>query len=160
MKIKFFAAGGTIDKVYFDANSAYQVGAPQVEVILKDNNVTFEYEIISVLRKDSLEMSDDDRLAIRKLLEADECDRIVITHGTDTMVDTAKTLIDLPNKVIVMTGAMEPARSRYTDATFNVGCAVAAVQILAPGVYIAMNGRIYSATNVRKNYEKRIFESF
>jgi L-asparaginase len=159
MKIKFFAAGGTIDKVYFDAKSAYQVGAPQVEVILKDNNVTFEYEIISVLRKDSLEMSDDDRLAIRKLLEADECDRIVITHGTDTMVDTAKTLIDLPNKVIVMTGAMEPARSRYTDATFNVGCAVAAVQILAPGVYIAMNGRIYSATNVRKNYEKRIFES-
>jgi L-asparaginase len=159
MKIKFFAAGGTIDKVYFDAKSAYQVGAPQVEVILSDNNVAFEYEIVSALRKDSLEMNDDDRLAIRKLIEADECDHIVITHGTDTMVDTGKALLGIPNKVIVMTGAMEPARSRYTDATFNVGCAVAAVQLLGPGVYIAMNGRIYSATNVRKNYEKRIFES-
>jgi L-asparaginase len=158
MKIKFFAAGGTIDKVYFDAKSAYQVGAPQVEVILSDNNVAFEYETVSALRKDSLEMNDDDRLAIRKLIESDECDHIVITHGTDTMVDTGKALVGIPNKVIVMTGAMEPARSRYTDATFNVGCAVAAVQLLAPGVYIAMNGRIYSATNVRKNYEKRIFE--
>jgi L-asparaginase len=74
------------------------------------------------------------------------------------MVDTAKYLFGIPNKTIVFTGAMEPARSRYTDAIFNVGCAIAAVQALAPGVYIVMNGRVYPADQVRKNYETRRFE--
>ncbi len=113
MKIKFFAAGGTIDKVYFDALSEYQVGAPQVDAILKDANVAFEYEVASLTRKDSLEMTDDDRLAIRHAVETDPCERNIITHGTDTMAETAH-----PSKTIVFTGAMEPAISRYTDATF------------------------------------------
>jgi L-asparaginase len=158
MKIKFFTTGGTIDKVYFDAKSLYQVGAPQVIEILKEANVAFEYEVVSILQKDSLEMTEADRQAIRQAVEAEPCERIVITHGTDTMVDTAKYLLGIPNKIIVFTGAMEPARSRYTDATFNVGCAIAAVQTLAPGVYIAMNGRVYPADRVRKNYETRRFE--
>lgn len=158
MKIKFFTTGGTIDKVYFDARSEYQVGAPQVTEILKEANVAFEYEVVSILKKDSLEMTEADRQVIRQTLEAEPCERIVITHGTDTMVDTAKYLLGLTNKTIVFTGAMEPARSRYTDATFNVGCAIAAAQTQAPGVYIAMNGRVYPADRVRKNYETRRFE--
>jgi L-asparaginase len=158
MKIKFFTTGGTIDKVYFDARSEYQVGEPQVLEILKDSNVAFEYEIESILQKDSLEMTEEDRHAIRTKIEKEPCERIVITHGTDTMVDTAKFLIGVPNKTIVFTGAMEPARSRYTDATFNVGCAIGAVQTLSHGVYIAMNGCVYKADRVRKNYEIRQFE--
>lgn len=158
MKIKFFTTGGTIDKVYFDAKSVYQVGSPQVLEILKDANVAFEYEVISILQKDSLEMTEEDRQAIRQAVEEELCPLIVITHGTDTMVDTAKYLLGIPNKTIVFTGAMEPARSRYTDATFNVGCAIGAVQTLTPGVYIAMNGRVYSADRVRKNYDARRFE--
>jgi L-asparaginase len=158
MKIKFFTTGGTIDNVYFDAKSLYQVGAPQVTEILREANVAFEYEVVSIVQKDSLEMTEADRQVIRQTAEMEPCDQIVITHGTDTMVDTAKYLFGIPNKTIVFTGAMEPARSRYTDAIFNVGCAIAAVQALAPGVYIVMNGRVYPADQVRKNYETRRFE--
>lgn len=158
MKIKFYATGGTIDKVYFDAKSEYQVGAPQVEEILKDSNVAFEFEVESILQKDSLEMTDEDRQNIRQIIEKETCQKIVITHGTDTMVETAKALIGIENKTIVFTGAMEPARSRYTDATFNVGCAIGAVQTLESGVFIAMNGVVYEADKVVKNYEAKKFE--
>ena len=158
MKIKFFTTGGTIDKVYFDARSEYQVGAPQVTDILKDANVAFDYEVVSILQKDSLDMTADDREAIRQAVAVDPGDKVVITHGTDTMADTARHLIGLAGKTIVFTGALEPARSRYTDATFNVGCAIAAAQTLPPGVYIAMNSRVYAAERVRKNYEARRFE--
>lgn len=159
MKIKFYATGGTIDKVYFDAKSEYQVGAPQVEEILKDSNVAFDYEVESILQKDSLEMTGEDRRAIREIIEKETCDKIVITHGTDTMVETAKFLIGIENKTIVFTGAMEPARSRYTDAIFNAGFAIAAAQTLPTGVYIAMNGCLYDADKVRKNYDAKRFES-
>lgn len=158
MKIKFYATGGTIDKVYFDAKSEYQVGVPQVEEILKDSNVAFDFEVESILQKDSLEMTDDDRQIVRQIIEKENCQKIVITHGTDTMVETAKALIGIPNKTIVFTGAMEPARSRYTDATFNVGCAIGAVQTLENGVFIAMNGVVYEADKVVKNYEAKRFE--
>lgn len=158
MKIKFYATGGTIDKVYFDAKSEYQVGVPQVEEILKDSNVAFDFEVESILQKDSLEMTDEDRQTVRQIIEKENCQKIVITHGTDTMVETAKALIGIPNKTIVFTGAMEPARSRYTDATFNVGCAIGAVQTLSSGVFIAMNGVVYEANKVVKNYEAKRFE--
>lgn len=158
MKIKFFAMGGTIDKVYFDAMSEYQVGAPQALPVLKESNVTFEYEIQSIFRKDSLDITEEDRRTIRKIVEKESCEKIIITHGTDTMVDTAKFLMDIPEKTIVFTGAMEPALSRYTDAIFNLGCAIGAVQSLPHGIYIAMNGRVFSANRVRKNYELRQFE--
>jgi L-asparaginase len=159
MRIKFYATGGTIDKVYFDAKSEYQVGAPQVEEILKDSNVAFDYEVTSILQKDSLEMTDADRQSIRHIIEEDSGEKIVITHGTDTMVETARALMGIPHKTIVFTGAMEPARSRYTDATFNVGCAIGAVQTLPVGVYIAMNGCVYEADKVEKNYEAKRFEA-
>lgn len=158
MKIKFYATGGTIDKVYFDAKSEYQIGAPQVEEILKESNVAFEYEVESILQKDSLEMTEQDRLVIRETIEKEICAHIVITHGTDTMVETAKFLRGIKGKIIVLTGAMEPARSRYTDAIFNVGCAVGAVQNLATGVYIVMNGCVYEADKTEKNYQTKQFQ--
>jgi L-asparaginase len=158
MQIKFFTTGGTIDKVYFDARSEYQVGSPQILEILKDHNVAFEYEVVSILQKDSLDMTDLDRETLRQAVAADLCERIVITHGTDSMVDSAKALLGITGKTIVFTGALEPARSRYSDATFNVGGAILAAQTLSAGVYIAMSGRVYAADRVRKNYETRRFE--
>jgi L-asparaginase len=158
MLIKFFTTGGTIDKVYFDARSAYQVGEPQVLEILKDHNVAFEYAVVSILQKDSLEMTDADRQTLRAAVAGDAATRVVITHGTDTMVESAKALLGIEGKTIVFTGALEPARSRYTDAIFNVGGAILAVQTLPPGVYIAMSGQVYAADRVRKNYETMRFE--
>jgi len=158
LKIKFLTTGGTIDKVYFDAKSEYEVGPPQVDGLLREANVAFDYEIESVLRKDSLEMTDADRLLIRKQVEADPLDRIVITHGTDTMVATARELQGLPGKTIVLTGSMQPARFRVTDAEFNLGTAVAAVALLPAGVYIVMNGRIFHPSNCRKNTASHRFE--
>ena len=158
MPIHFLSAGGTIDKVYFDAKSEFQVGGPQVAEILKLGNVSFPFTISSVLKKDSLEMTDLDRAEIRKAVEAVPGIRVVITHGTDTMAETARSLRGIPGKTIVLTGAMEPALLRDSDAPFNVGCAVAAVRILPPGVYVTMNGCVFSADKVRKNREARRFE--
>jgi len=158
MKIKFITTGGTIDKIYFDAKSEFEVGSPQILEILRDAHVTFEYEVESVLRKDSLDMTDEDRQLIRERVEADPCPRIVITHGTDTMVQTARWLRGIPAKTIVLTGSMQPARFRVTDAVFNVGQAIGAVQGLPPGVYLAMDGRIFDPDRTRKNVEKNCFE--
>ena len=158
MKIKFFTTGGTIDKIYFDAKSEYQVGSPQVIEILEQAHVSFEYEVVPILKKDSLEMTDADRDLIRKAVEVDTRERIVITHGTDTMTETAKRLQGITGKTIVLTGALEPAISKYTDATFNIGAAVAAVQCLPHGIYITMNGRVFPAMQVRKNRQLRRFE--
>lgn len=156
MKIKFYATGGTIDKVYFDARSEYQIGKPQVEEILKDSNVAFEYEVDSVLQKDSLEMTETDRAIIRQTIEEEACLRIVVTHGTDTMIATAKSLLGIEKKTIVLTGAMEPARSRYTDAIFNVGCAIGAVQNLAAGEAMGheMMEAYSSAVNPKGSYDQ------
>ncbi|MGQ9589869.1 MAG: asparaginase domain-containing protein [Planctomycetota bacterium] len=158
MKIKFVTTGGTIDKLYFDARSEYQVGPPQVLEVLRDAAVTFEFEAESVLKKDSLDMTEEDRRIIRARVESDPCPRIVVTHGTDTMLETARALRGIPGKTVVLTGAIQPAIFRVTDAVFNIGMAVAAVQILPPGVYVAMSGRIFDPDRARKNYERNVFE--
>ena len=158
MKIKFFTVGGTIDKVYFDRKSDYQVGDSRLHEILKEVNVGFEYECESILRKDSLDITDEERQIILSRVTKEKCRHIVITHGTDTMVETAKILRSVPDKVIVLTGSMEPARFRSSDAEFNIGCAIAAVQLLPPGAYIVMNGRIFDSGKVRKNVELSRFE--
>src|SRR5579859_1600563 len=108
MKIKFLTTGGTIDKVYFDAKSEFEVGPPQVLEVVRDANVSFEYEIESILQKDSLDMTDDDRQFIRRRVEADPCPLLVITHGTDTMLQTAQALGGIAAKTIVLTGSMQP----------------------------------------------------
>ena len=158
MKIKFFTTGGTIDKVYFDARSEFAVGEPQVSELLADANVTIEFEIESILRKDSLDLTDADRALIRERVAADPAARIVVTHGTDTMIQTALALKGIPGKTIVLTGSMQPARLRVTDAGFNLGGAVVAVQTLPPGVYLAMNGRIFDPDTSRKNAARHRFE--
>ena len=158
MRIRVIATGGTIDKVYFDAASTYDVGEPQVGPLFKEANVTFEYVIESVIQKDSLAMTDDDRTLIRQRVEASPERLVLITHGTDTMTATAAKLAGLADKVIVFTGSMLPARFRTSDALFNLGCAVGALQVLPPGVYIAMNGQIAPAHAVRKNRAESRFE--
>jgi L-asparaginase len=158
MKIKIYTVGGTIDKVYFDRKSKFEVGEPKVGEILQEANVNFEYEISSVLCKDSLGMTDRDRQMIFDTIASDKHPCIVITHGTDTMIQTAQKLRAIPGKVIVLNGAIQPARFKFSDASFNVGCAIAAVQTLTPGVYIAMNGRIFDSNRVRKNPDKNWFE--
>jgi len=158
MKIKIFSIGGTIDKVYFDQLSAYQIGGPSIRDIFSHLPLNFEYEVTAMIRKDSLDMTDDDRQLLREAVERDPCEKILVTHGTDTMVETAKTLADIPDKIIVLTGAMEPARFKTSDAVFNVGCAVGALQCLPPGVYIAMNGRIYDPHTIQKNRQAGRFE--
>ena len=157
-QIKFFTTGGTIDKVYFDAASAFEVGESVIEHILREALVGFEFESASLMRKDSLEMTDEDRATIRAAVEADAATRIIVTHGTDTMVDTALALEGLEGKTIVLTGALTPARFRSTDAIFNVGMAVAAVQSLPAGVYVAMSGQVFAAGDVVKNRDKNRFE--
>ncbi len=158
MKIKFYTLGGTIDKVYFDAMSRYEVGPPRAKEILKEARVNFEYSIKSLAKKDSLDMTDTDRKRLADALLADDCDRIVVTHGTDTMVDTAMALKAVKDKTIVLTGAMEPAGFKSSDATFNLGFAVAAVQTLLPGVYITISGRVFDPARVRKNRDLKQFE--
>lgn len=158
MKIHVITTGGTIDKVYFDASSEYEVGEPRVAEILRGSNVRFDFSIESVLRKDSLEITDADRELIRTRVLANTADRILITHGTDTMVQTALALVGIERKTIVLTGAMQPARFRESDAVFNVGFAIGALESLAPGVYLAMNGRVFDPRIARKNKELNCFE--
>lgn len=156
--IRFVTTGGTIDKVYFDAKSEFEVGDSTLEELLAQARVTFSYTVETVCKKDSLDLTDADRAAIREVVVGAPERWIVVTHGTDTMVDTAQVLHDVPDKTIVMTGALSPARFHRSDAIFNVGMAVAAVQSLPPGVYIAMSGHIFDPDHVRKNREAGRFE--
>lgn len=156
--LRIFTTGGTIDKIYFDAQSEYEVGEPQIGEILHEMNVQLRFDITPLMRKDSLDMNDADRAHIRSAVTAAAEDRIVITHGTDTMTQTAAALAGIPDKTIVLTGALNPARFRGSDAMFNIGGAVAAAQIAQPGVYIYMNGRVFDARRVRKNRERNRFE--
>ncbi|RMG51517.1 MAG: asparaginase, partial [Gammaproteobacteria bacterium] len=133
-------------------------GEPAIRDILREANLTIEVAIRPLLRKDSLEMTDADRQLIRQAVEASLARHIVITHGTDTMVETGRALAGIPDKTIVLTGAMQPARFRHTDALFNVASALTAVQTLPPGVYIAMNGRIFDPQTTRKNVAENRFE--
>ena len=150
--------GGTIDKIYFDDKSQFQIGDPQIGEILEALGVAFTFEVVPVMRKDSLHMDDNDRAQIRAAIERQPHRHVLVTHGTDTMVETARALGGVTGKVIVLTGALNPALFKGSDAVFNVGCAVGAVQSLPDGVYIAMNGRIWDPARVHKNVAKNRFE--
>lgn len=158
MKIKIFSMGGTIDKLYFDDLSHYEVGEPQVVEVLKEAEVHFDYDVEDVVRKDSLRLTEADRELLRQRIAASPHRLVLVTHGTDTMVDTGLALKGIPGKVIVLTGALSPYRFRQSDATFNIGCAIGALQVLPPGVYIAMSGRVFAIDHVRKNREACRFE--
>lgn len=156
--IQILTTGGTIDKVYFDANSQFEIGDSVLSELLADANIHSGYEIRELMRKDSLELTDEDRQAIRVAVDETRGKRILITHGTDTMTQTADALQGMADRTIVLLGAMQPARMRRTDALFNLGFAWAAVQLLPPGVYIAMNGEVFEAGKVRKNLDEQRFE--
>ena len=157
-KLLIITTGGTIDKIYFDDKSDYQVGEPQISQILHAMHVAFDFEVSALMRKDSLHITDSDRQLIRTAVAASDAPQVLITHGTDSMVDTALELRGLDGKTIVLTGALNPARFRDSDAIFNIGCAVGAVQCLPAGVYIVMNGRVWNPEHVRKNRRENRFE--
>jgi L-asparaginase len=156
--ISILAVGGTIDKVYFDAKSEYEVGPPNIEKVLAELNLSIGYTVTSLMRKDSLDLNDDDRAAIVRAVALAPTSRVLITHGTDTMILTAKALRAVSGKTVVLTGALEPALFKTSDAVFNIGCALGAVQVLGPGIYIAMNGRVFREGTVRKNLALNKFE--
>jgi L-asparaginase len=157
-KLLIITTGGTIDKVYFDDKSDYQIGEPQISQILNAMHVAFDFEVTALMRKDSLHIGDRERQLIHATVAASDASHILITHGTDSMVETAVVLGDLEDKTIVLTGALNPARFRDSDAVFNIGCAVGAVQCLPAGVYIAMNGKAWHPEHVRKNRRQNRFE--
>jgi L-asparaginase len=159
VEITFFSAGGTIDKV-LDATGAYRIGPPCVAAILGRLPLAVSYKVESLLRKDSLDMDDADRLLVVDRVAREPCRKVIITHGTDTMVETAKALLRVRGKSVVLTGAMEPFATRPAEAIFNIGLALGAVASMPDGISIAMSGRIFDPKRCRKNREKQIFEDF
>jgi L-asparaginase len=143
--------GGTIDKVYFDALSTFQVGEPAVSRLLHIAHAEHPFRVVELLRKDSLELTDADRGRLCEQVAQLPERRIVVTHGTDTMTASAQALASIPGKTIVLTGALAPARFQESDASFNLGMAFAAVQTLPPGVYIAMSGQVFRGDEVEKD---------
>lgn len=159
MRLHVICTGGTIDKIYFDDNSEFQVGEPVVERILRAHNVAFDISFDGLMRKDSLDIDDADRTLIKARVAASDASHILVTHGTDGMVATAKVLADIVDKHIVLTGALQPAAFLGSDAEFNIGCALGALQCCSTGVYIAMNGRIFPHDQVKKNRSEHRFEA-
>ena len=151
LPILVLTTGGTIDKNYFDALSEYQIVDSGIPALLKEARVALPFRVEEVCRKDSLELTQADRAELARLVAQAPESRIVITHGTDTMTDTAKALAGIAGKTIVLTGALSPARFAETDAPFNLGMAFAAAQVAPPGVYIAMSGQVFDGLAVRKD---------
>ena len=150
--IVVLTTGGTIDKTYFDALSKYQVGESVVQKLLELGRVTYPFRIVEALRKDSLDLTPEDREMLRVKVTELATTRVVITHGTDTMTETARVLASVRDKTIVFTGSLSPARFSESDASFNLGMAFATAQIAPPGVYIAMSGQVFRADKVRKDH--------
>lgn len=152
-EILVLTTGGTIDKQYFDALSQYAITDSVIAGLLKTGRVLHPFRIEEVMRKDSLEIDADDREALAERVEASANTHIVITHGTDTMTETAKRLARIPGKTMVLVGALAPARFAESDATFNLGMAFATAQVAPPGVYITMNGSVFRGDKVVKDRE-------
>lgn len=153
LKILFLQTGGTIDKDYLKPvkSYAFEIGDPAVKRILAKVYPNFDYKIISLLKKDSLDFTDADRKKIFQACKKADATKIIITHGTDTMVETARVLSPIKNKAIILTGSRSPEKFIDSDAMFNIGVAVGLLNVINDGVYIAMNGRIYSWDNCKKD---------
>ena len=158
MSILLLTTGGSIDKTYSTKSSSFVVGEPQIPGLLQDANASVDFDLEAILRKDSLEITEEDRQLIVEKVAASPQRHVIITHGTDTMLDTARALGGIRGKVIVLTGAMRPAAFRETDAVFNVGGAFVAVQLLPEGVYVVMGGKVFHPERARKNLELDRFE--
>jgi L-asparaginase len=151
--MKVLITGGTLDKQYNPLNGELIFNQSSVKEMLAQSRNTLDINIDTLMLKDSLAMNDDDRLYL--LQACNDCaeKHIIITHGTDTMVASAHTIAAqlMPNKTVVLLGAMIPYQFKGSDALFNLGCAMAAVQILPAGVYITMNGQVFDYREVQKN---------
>jgi L-asparaginase len=160
MGIRVFVTGGTFDKKYDELRATLDFQDTHVPEMLRLGRCELDVSIRTLMMVDSLDMSDSDRASIvDNCLRADET-QIVVTHGTDTMVETARAIAEkVKNKTVVLTGAMVPYAFGSSDGLFNLGSALSFVQVLPPGVYIAMNGRYFSWDNVRKNRDVGAFET-
>ena len=152
-EILVLTTGGTIDKQYFDALSQYAITDSVIARLLETGRVAHPFRIEEVMRKDSLDIDASDREALAERIETCPNTHIVITHGTDTMTETAKRLTRIPGKTMVLVGALAPARFAESDATFNLGMAFATAQVAPPGVYITMNGSVFRGDRVVKDRE-------
>ena len=158
--ITILATGGTIDKFYSVAGTL-DIGKPAAHDVLSRVLTDIRFDIRALIGKDSLDMTDEDRAELVAALNAVEQDQVLITHGTDTMSESARYIAkhaDLGSKVVVLTGAMQPAVMAHSDGGFNLGAAISALNLLEPGVYISMSGRIFPAHTVRKDRARGIFE--
>jgi L-asparaginase len=158
--IQVFITGGTFDKEYNELNGALYFKETHVQEMLEKGRSRLELQTETLFMKDSLEFTDLDREKIQAACTAATSNRILITHGTDTMTQTAEYLANrVQDKTIVLTGAMIPYKFGSSDGMFNLGSALAFVQLLPPGVYISMNGKIFPAGHVRKNLARGEFEA-
>lgn len=159
MAIRIFITGGTFDKEYNELNGQLYFKDTHLHDLLEMGRSRVNVEIRTLMMVDSLEMTDEDRELIAHQCHQCEENKIVITHGTDTMSDTAKMLAQkIKNKTIILTGAMIPIKFGSSDGLFNLGSAIAFAQSLPHGVYVAMNGRYFNWDNVRKNKQTGVFE--
>ena len=157
--IKIFATGGTFDKEFNEINGELYFKETNLYELLELGRSQLDVKIETLMMIDSLKMSKDDRKYIINKCKNEKTDRIIITHGTDTMVETAKLLAEkITDKTVIFTGAMIPIKFGSSDGLFNLGSALSFVQTLEPGVYITMNGRYFTWDNVHKNKKLGIFE--
>lgn len=157
--IHIFTTGGSMDKTYSTEASDFVVGEPAIEALLREVNIGLPCTVTPLLRRDSLDLTDADRAQIVQAVAASPHTQIVITHGTDTLTQTAAALGHLTDRTIVLTGAMQPYAFKVSDAAFNAGAALAAVQVLPFGVYIVMSGLVLPWEKARKNHTTRRFEA-
>ncbi len=161
--IRIITTGGTFDKLYDEIRGELTFKDSHLPRILEQSRCTIEINVENCLAIDSLYMNEEHRLKVAASCKASPENKIVVIHGTDTMVQTANVIAEKLgkdiDKTIVLTGAMVPYALESSDSVFNLGCAITAVQLKQPGVYICMCGRIFDYNNVRKNREKGIFEA-
>jgi L-asparaginase len=159
MAIRIFITGGTFDKEYNELNGQLYFKDTHMQDLLEMGRCRLKTEIRTLMMIDSLEMTDEDRDLIVHQCNQCEEDKIVITHGTDTMSETARVLAEkVKGKTVVLFGAMIPIKFGSSDGLFNLGSALAFAQTLPAGVYVSMNGRYFNANNVRKNKQTGMFE--
>lgn len=158
-KISILITGGTFDKEYDEINGILSFKKTQIHEMLHQSRAKIEFEIKTLMLIDSLEMSDKQRKEIVNNCAQDENNKIIITHGTDTIAETGQAIMkENLKKCIILTGAMIPIKFGSSDGLFNLGCAVGLVQSLKNGVYVAMNGNYFPANKVKKNIQSGLFE--
>ena len=157
--IKIFATGGTFDKEYDEINGELFFKETHLHELLSLGRSQLNVKIETLMMVDSLEMTKSEKQYIVEKCKSEKTDRIIITHGTDTMVETAQIIAeDINDKTIILTGAMIPIKFGSSDGLFNLGSALSFIQVIQPGVYITMNGRYFKWDNVSKNKRLGVFE--